>query len=162
VEELKSLLIDFMRKRQQLQHSLLVTEKLAQDTDVGAVLDLATAAPQAVISLDYLTGKPDKQQRGDTRRVTLELYKSGKSIDEIATLRALKPGTILGHLVEFIGQGVDATELLPAPRLNAVIALLRQHPGASSARIKALLDDSYTYTDIRIGVKELERMRVAR
>lgn len=159
VEELKSLLIDFMRKRQQLQHSLLVTEKLAQDTDVGAVLDLATAAPQEVISLDYLTGKPDKQQRGDTRRVTLELYKSGKSIDEIATLRALKPGTILGHLVEFIGQGVDATELLPAPRLNAVIALLRQHPGASSARIKALLDDSYTYTDIRIGLKEVERQR---
>lgn len=161
VEELKSLLIDFMRKRQQLQHSLLVTEKLAQDTDVGAVLDLATAAPQEVISLDYLTGKPDKQQRGDTRRVTLELYKSGKSIDEIATLRALKPGTILGHLVEFIGQGVDATELLPAPRLNAVIALLRQHPGASSARIKALLDDSYTYTDIRIGLKEVERQRQA-
>lgn len=162
VEELKSLLIDFMRKRQQLQHSLLVTEKLAQDADVGTVLAMAITQPHEAISLDHLTGKPKKAQRGDTKRITLELYQSGKSIDEIATLRALKPGTILGHLVEFIGQGVDAEELLPAPRLQAVLALLRANPGATSARIKALLDDSYTYTDIRIGVKELERMRVAR
>lgn len=163
VDELKSMLIDFMRKRQQLQHSLLVTQKLAAHTDVGAVLDLALAQGPEAISLEHLVAdKPAKAMKGETGRISLELFQSGKTVEEIATLRALKPGTILSHLVEFIGQGVDATDLLPADRLESVLTALRQYPGTPSSSVKAQLGDSYSYTDIRIGIKELERRRAAR
>ncbi len=162
VEQLKSMLIDFMRKRQQLQHSLLVTEKLAAHADVGAVLDLALMQGPEAISLEHLAGaKPAKVAKGETGRITLELFLSGKTVEEIAAMRALKPGTILGHLVEFIGQGVDAADLLSADRLAVVLTTLREHPGAPSAAVKAVLGDSYSYADIRIGVKELERRRAA-
>lgn len=162
VEQLKSLLIDFMRKRQQLQHSLLVTEKLARHADVGEVLDAAFAQGPEAISLGHLeVAQPAKAAKGETGRITLELFQSGKSISDIATMRALKPGTIVGHLVEFIGQGVHATDLLEESRLETVVGLLRQHPGQPSSSIKAMLDDSYSYTDIRIGLKELERRRAS-
>ena len=41
----------------------------------------------------------------DTKRVSLDLYKSGRTIDQIAAERNLKPGTIEGHLAYFIARG---------------------------------------------------------
>ena len=43
----------------------------------------------------------------DTRIVSYNLYKDGKSIDEIASLRDLKRSTIEGHLVKCFELGMD-------------------------------------------------------
>ena len=43
----------------------------------------------------------------DTRIVSYNLYKDGKSIDEIASLRGLKRSTIEGHLVKCFELGMD-------------------------------------------------------
>ena len=42
-----------------------------------------------------------KKPKGDTKKISLELFKAGKSIDQIALERELNSTTIFGHLAEF-------------------------------------------------------------
>src|SRR5205085_7999554 len=53
--------------------------------------------------LDHHAGP--QNPKPDTKRVTLELHKMGKTIDEIAAQRGLVAGTIEGHLAHFIARG---------------------------------------------------------
>lgn len=160
VEQLKSLLIDFMRKRQQLNHSLVVTGKLAHHAHVGEVLEEAATASHEAISLEHLeVTKPAKRIKGETKRISLDLFQSGKSIADIAAMRDLTPGTITGHLLEFIGKGVDAQDLIDNKRLETILDMMQKNPGLPSSAIKDMLDETYSYSDIRIAAKELSRIR---
>ena len=47
----------------------------------------------------------EKPKKGDSYRITLAMYKSGKSIDQIAKERSLVVSTIASHLVRFIQSG---------------------------------------------------------
>ena len=50
--------------------------------------------------------KKEKKPAGETFKLTLELYKSGKSIDEIAVERGLASSTIASHLARFVDMGI--------------------------------------------------------
>ena len=50
--------------------------------------------------------KKEKKPAGETFKLTLELYKSGKSIDEIAVERGLASATIASHLARFVDMGI--------------------------------------------------------
>ena len=60
----------------------------------------------------FETEKP-KKKRGDTKKESLDLFKSGKSIEEIANERELNLATITGHLASFIQTGeIKITDLI--------------------------------------------------
>ncbi|MBN2765818.1 MAG: AAA family ATPase [Paludibacteraceae bacterium] len=52
------------------------------------------------------TEKKEKPEKGSTYRLTYQMYKEGKSIDEIATERGLVPGTIASHLMRYVTAGL--------------------------------------------------------
>jgi len=61
-------------------------------------------------------GKP---QKGDSHRVSLELFREGIAIEEIAGRRGLNVSTIEGHLASFIGTGeVDIKELVAEHKIG--------------------------------------------
>lgn len=49
--------------------------------------------------------KKEKKPKGDSHRMTLEMYKQGKTIAEIVTERNLASTTICGHLAVYINSG---------------------------------------------------------
>ncbi|TDA80716.1 helicase, partial [Halomonas marinisediminis] len=53
-------------------------------------------------SVEIFEEKTPKKKRGETKRISLDLYKKGKSIEEIALERELNENTIFGHLASFI------------------------------------------------------------
>lgn len=63
-----------------------------------------------------------KRERGDSQRETLELWRSGKSLDEIAVQRNLALTTVEGHIAQFVESGEieDITSLVPADILQRV------------------------------------------
>src|SRR5690606_37489108 len=93
-------------------------------------------------------GKPAK---GATKQISFERFQSGKSIDEIAEERGLTRGTITGHLTGFIGKGVAAHQLMDATKLAAIQEALREHPEKSASAIRALLNNTVEYYEIRIA-----------
>ncbi len=54
-----------------------------------------------------------KRQKGDTKKISLDLFKAGKSIDQIALERELNVTTIFGHLASFTSSGeIEITDLM--------------------------------------------------
>lgn len=87
-----------------------------------------------------------------TRRLTLELYKQGRSIKEIAEERNLKPDTIMGHLADLIeaGETINVEPLIQPGHYDAIVDALRQADGRVLGTVKDFLGDEYSYGEIRI------------
>ena len=100
-----------------------------------------------------------RMPKGETARVSLELYKQGKSIAEIAKERNLAFTTIEGHLSDFIPTGeVEVNELISPSRLETIMALLREEKQMpNSGLIKSKLPHDFSYGEIKIAMKYWEK-----
>jgi GTPase SAR1 family protein len=94
---------------------------------------------------------PEKIQKEDTKRITFDLYKAGKTVAEIATERGFVQTTIEGHLAHFVGIGaLDIFEIMPRKKVELIEAYFLTHAKATSAEAKLHLPDDCTYTDIKM------------
>jgi hypothetical protein len=99
-----------------------------------------------------------KKEKGGTYKDTLNLYKQGKSIEEIAEIRALTTGTIKGHLAKWILSGeVDIYKVLPAQIINPVKAFLMESPEKSVSAVFRQFGDKYDGNDVRMVLSEVLR-----
>lgn len=99
-----------------------------------------------------------KLPKTDSKVVSYELYKAGKSIEEIAAERGFATTTIEGHLSHFIGTGeLDIKDLVEEVKIQAIAEYLQQHESALLGEAKAALGDDYSYGELRMVQKYLER-----
>jgi ATP-dependent DNA helicase RecQ len=93
-----------------------------------------------------------------TRQQTLDLYRAGRSVEEIAQERNLKSSTIVNHLAELIdaGEDIDVDPLIQPGHYEVIAAALQQVEGEALKPVKELLGDEYSYEEIRL-VKALLR-----
>ncbi|MBL7718107.1 MAG: DNA helicase RecQ [Flavipsychrobacter sp.] len=94
-------------------------------------------------------------EKTDTKQVSLLLYRQGMNTEEIATARGLSPTTIEGHLSAFVADGtLQATELVPQQRLDAIITAIRQSGQTAAAKpVKDLLGEEYGFGEIRVALE---------
>lgn len=83
--------------------------------------------------------------------VTLDMFRSGLSIEEIAEARELAKGTIETHLVRFIPSGeVALNDLVPETKIEPIKnAIARINAGYAVAPVKEFLGEDYSYGEIR-------------
>ncbi len=158
VDELQAIHLDYKRKLEQLVHCLTIAETLMNDGDVSnAVSQIQKFEKSKDDNVKSVTEAEDQKgdNKVDTKQISLEMFQDGQSIEEIATKRGMVAGTIYGHLINFIGEGVEATELIDQTKLDKILAVIREHPDASSSELKTLLGPTVDYPDIRIGQKVL-------
>ncbi len=62
----------------------------------------------------FLKDKPKKKKKGDTYKITHNLFKQGLTVDEIATKRELSPTTIFSHISKLYqdGEDIDLTQFI--------------------------------------------------
>jgi uncharacterized protein YpbB len=104
----------------------------------------------------------NKLPKGETARLSLQLYKEGKTILQIATERNLSYSTIEGHLAGFILTGeVEVHQLISPSKLERVLQLLKDEkaPPASSM-LKSKLDADFSYGEIKAALKYWEKEHV--
>lgn len=102
------------------------------------------------------TVKP-KRKRGDTKKESLELFKSGKSVEEIAAQRELNINTIFGHLASFIPSGdIHVTDLISENHYKELKVLLPKTQFENLSDLKYKLDDKYTYGELRLVLELLK------
>lgn len=66
--------------------------------------------------------KPKKRQKGDSWRMSVEMFKTGKSISDIAEERVLKYATIAGHLIDGVREYMlNMSDLVENERLSAAL-----------------------------------------
>lgn len=157
IDELKALLLDYKRKREQLQHCLIIAETLSKREDFQtAMLDVAERVKTKEKQELAVQGADEEgSKKLDTKDISLEMFKDGMSIPEIARKRGMVAGTIYGHLINFVGTEVEATELISQDKLDRIVEVIRTHPDKSSSELKMLLGADVDYPDIKIGQKVL-------
>lgn len=97
-----------------------------------------------------------KVEKGDSNRTSLELFKSGKTIAEIALERELNENTIFGHLSSFIISGdIKVTDLISEQHYKELLELIPKHTFENLSDLKHQIDDKYSYGEIRLVLDSL-------
>jgi tRNA uridine 5-carbamoylmethylation protein Kti12 len=102
----------------------------------------------------------EKKEKPDTRRVSFDLFKAGKSIKEIAIERGLTTGTIENHLIQYIASGeISIFDLVPKLKTAIIIKHIVENPGSGTNELKSALGDAVSYADIRAVQQHLTYIR---
>ena len=124
-----------------------------------------TAKQEAILnSLEEKTGRNRKNKIEETTpkvpkistgEVTFNLFKTGKSIEEIAKERSLTPATIQGHLIPYIQKGeIKLNEVIDEGKAKTILQKIQLvGKEASLKAIKILCPADITYTDILLIMK---------
>ena len=97
-----------------------------------------------------------KRKKGDTKRESLALFLSGKSIKEIANERELNDNTIFGHLAHFIKTGeVKVSDLMSITFYEELKAIIPKTAFENLSDLKHQLDDKYSFGELRLVVEEI-------
>ncbi len=96
---------------------------------------------------------PEKQKKEkiDTKLISCEMYRSGKTLAEIAKERGITIGTVEGHLGFYIGKGeLKIDGLVAKDKINKVITLISKSPQTSMSDIKNKFGDELSYGELRL------------
>ena len=98
-----------------------------------------------------------KEKKISTSEQTYNLFKTGKSVEEIAKERGLTQGTIQGHLVSYILNGdIKLEEVIDEKKINIIKQTIKAVGTESGMNpIKGLCPSDITYNDIRLIMKTM-------
>jgi hypothetical protein len=89
--------------------------------------------------------------KGDTRRISFDMFRSKMTPGEIARERGLVESTVISHLCCFIGTGeLEIARLLDPEKQRTIDALLAGEPEISLKAAKQALGDGATFDEIRL------------
>jgi len=98
-----------------------------------------------------------RKQKANTREISYNLYKEGKSIKDIAVERSLKESTIETHLSGYIRLGkIDVAELVDKKKINKIVAASELLETKHVKPIKEELGDNFSYSEIKNVMASLE------
>ncbi len=94
-----------------------------------------------------------KQAKPDTKDLSFELYKAGKTIGEIAIDRGMAITTIENHIAHYVSLGmIPVTQFVPKEKFDKIIESAKKHGIEFTNPIKQELGDDYTYSEIRFAL----------
>jgi energy-coupling factor transporter ATP-binding protein EcfA2 len=95
----------------------------------------------------------EKKEKVNTKEITFNLYKSGKTIEEIAKERNMVPMTIEGHLAHYAGLGmIDVKQFVDEEKMKNIITVSKTLDTTLFGPIKQSLGEEYTYSEIRFAM----------
>lgn len=123
--------------------------------DYYSILELTDAGRKIlneIIKIQLLFVKKEKPLVvGDTERTTLELFKKGKSVPEIAYERKLAFSTIFEHMRKLLANGyVSSAEFVEQDKIDKILearAKLKRH--FRLKEIKEILPENVSYDEIK-------------
>ena len=141
------------RKRWQLEHSWKIAEGLLAKTPVTQILESMTVKPVVMLA-------QPKSKVGETRFVSLELFRQQLSISAIAARRGMTESTIETHLASFMESGeIRVYDLMSEQTVDIIVTAFGKNPGQGLATIKQQLDPAITYNQLRIVRQYLDLLR---
>lgn len=158
ITDLKLLLQVIERKKELLERSLALTHSLALAGNIREAMS-QFLAPVVATSAATITPKEEKpvKKKGASKLTSLELYQSGKNIEEIAKERGLAASTIAGHLTTFIATGEVPLSLFVSEEEAAeILEAYQKEEEMSFGQLKEKLDNRFGYPQIRAALALLE------
>ena len=107
-----------------------------------------------------IAAKPEQPSKINTKRLSFDLYKAGKTVAEIATDRNLAVSTIEGHLAYFIARReLDISEFLTMEQVEEVAKFFEEKNTDSLAEAKAHFGERFPYGQLRMVLEHVKAKR---
>jgi len=104
----------------------------------------------------FRTGQ-EPEIKTDTKKASFDLYKQGKSIEEIAKERNLNSNTVENHLSFFVSIGeLDIHSLITQEKVFMVKAGIEKFGNTSSKTLKENLPDHISYGEIKMVMASIK------
>lgn len=92
-----------------------------------------------------------KETKKDTKAISFELFKQGKTIEEIAEERAFVISTIFGHLAHYVLKGeLEITELIEQERLDKIMDFIQREEKRSLRDLVENSNYEFNYNELRL------------
>ncbi|RYD58198.1 MAG: DNA helicase RecQ [Sphingobacteriales bacterium] len=119
---------------------------------------MAAKAPKKVSRERKETTGSGKPSSNASQRASLQMFRDGLSVYEIAEQRGFSATTIEGHLATFIASGeLPVTEVVSGYRLEKILEAIQQLGGSHALKpVKDILPDDYTYGEIKAALAHLQ------
>ena len=150
LKDLHALQVQLLARKQLLQQAISLASGLKSGEDGASLLRQLDEDKQKLPQMLPPPPKVAKMVPGETQRISLEMFTSGKSVAEIAKERGYAVGTIEGHLVQFIKDGaLSVFDLVPEEKFKVILPFVEESESMSATPIKAQLGDGYSFGEIR-------------
>ena len=106
--------------------------------------------------------KEKSEPKPDTKAETFKLYKQGKTVNEIASIRNLTIQTIEGHLAHYVSNGkIDINDLVNREKIILIEPAISNFEGSNITYLKNTLPDNISFGEIRlvIAYKEFQKTK---
>jgi len=157
---LSDLLYACERKKIQLTQATKYSEALMKGIDEESFRVLNEEQKNVLIQVEeFRESKSAKPKKGDSNKMSLQLFREGKSVQEIAKIRELAASTVESHLAAFILTGeIDVHEILSPQKVITILKAIEETEGAGSSAVRNALGENYSYSDIRAVQNYRRRM----
>ena len=98
----------------------------------------------------------NKVQEKSSKQISFELWKAGKTIEDIAKERQLATSTIEGHLTYFVGTGeISVYKIVSAEKVKRISDFFKKQKTILLNEAKAALGEYVTYSELRFVLHHL-------
>lgn len=164
-KELEFLVSLVNRKKQQFVSMKGILKALYQsngDTDIVSAMS-SYFQPVVPTNEESIKNTRGKLVKGQTQKLSLGMFKEGKSIPEIAKQRELAVSTIESHLTSFLITGeIAITDLVKEQNLERIYDIIETNPSFTLTEIKSVLGDEFSWGEIRAAMESKRIMEEKR
>jgi hypothetical protein len=157
--------------KQQLKQASVQTERLELVRQTIAITEKAAfeerrtkTAPgkekKGKKSAEPKAPKESKAPKPDTKALSFDLYKAGKTLFEIAQLRQYAVTTIENHLAHYVSLGmIPVSQFVSQEKYDKIIEVHKKTGEEVLGPIKEELGDDYSYSEIRFALATQKHLK---
>lgn len=98
-----------------------------------------------------------KKKKGETKNISLKLFKEGKSVLEIAKERGYTEQTIESHLSYFIPSGeIILEDIIPKEKADVLRKLVKASKYSGLSDLRAQLGNKFSFGDLKLIIEDLK------
>lgn len=147
----KTLTEAFSKQKGYLNEAVSIAESLANSVDARDIYD-ELYAKRAAVSLQVANHLSRKKRvpSGTTEEVTLQMFRTGLPVQEIAYKRKMASTTVELHLLKAVQTGaLSAYDWIPTAKLNMILPLINKDNCDAPAEIRQHAPAECSYLEIR-------------
>ncbi|HXA01384.1 MAG TPA: helix-turn-helix domain-containing protein [Cytophagaceae bacterium] len=150
LKEVHSIMLDLLHKKDQLEQAMKLSSGLVKGADADTLLkEMKEDIPSSRMAGIEIAAKM-KATKGETHLISLQMFREGKCIQQIAEERGMVRGTIETHLLKFLATGeIELSALVTEEKISEIRKVISELGDTGSAVLKEKLGPDYSYNEIR-------------